>query len=102
VLAIPAERPHFIGADLRALLVAHPLPVHAPEGWWTCRDAGARVVGGRLELSRSKGTDVEAHVDVIRAACAAAWAAVDSGEVLDANSVPELGVDGDGFVDVAR
>jgi len=101
VLAAPAERPHFIGADLRALLVAHPAPARAAEGWWTCRDAGARVVGGRLELARSHGAGVEAGVDVIRAACAAAWAAVDAGEALDADSVPELGVDSGGFVGAA-
>jgi glycerol 3-phosphatase-2 len=101
VLAIPAERPHFIGADLRCLLVAHPQPAQASEGWWTCRDAAARVIAGRLELSRSQGAEVEARVDVIRAACAAAWAAVDSGEVLDADSVPELGVDGTGSVGAA-
>ena len=101
VLAIPGERPHYIGADLRSLLVAHPEPVKGPEGWWTCREAGARVVDGRLELARTTGTGVEARVDVIRAACAAAWAAVDAGEVIDANSVPELGVDSDGFVGAA-
>ena len=101
VLAIPGERPHYIGADLRSLLVAHPEPVQGPEGWWTCREAAARVVDGRLELARTAGTGVEARVDVIRAACAAAWAAVDAGEVIDANSVPELGVDSDGFVGAA-
>jgi glycerol 3-phosphatase-2 len=96
VLAIPGERPHFIGADLRALLVAHPQPVQVADGWWSCRQAAARVVDGRLELHRSTDPDVENQVDVIRAACAAAWAAVDAGDTLDADSVPELDVDGAG------
>lgn len=101
VLAIPGERPHYIGADLRALLVAHPRPQQGAEGWWACRQAAARVVGGRLELHRPPGTDVEAQVDVIRVACAAAWAAVDAGDALDADSVPRLDVDRAGPVSAA-
>ncbi|WP_432458111.1 HAD-IIA family hydrolase [Cellulomonas iranensis] len=86
VLAAPGERPHYLAADLRALLVPHPEPV-VDGGWWVCRDAAARVVDGGLEL---RGTPVD-PVDLVRAACAAAWDAVDTGAPLDATSVPELG-----------
>lgn len=89
VLAVAGERPHFIGADLRALLEAHPEPQAGPEGWWTCREASARVVGGALELGRGSSTD---DLDVVRAACAAAWATVDAGGEVDPSSVPELAV----------
>ncbi|MDM7830923.1 HAD-IIA family hydrolase [Cellulomonas edaphi] len=88
VLARPGERPHYIGADLRALLEAHPEPQAGPDGWWTCREASARVVDGALELGR--GADL-ADLDVVRAACAAAWAVVDQGGAIDPASVPELG-----------
>jgi len=90
VLAAPGERPHLIGADLRSLLVAHPEPEQGSEGWWTVRDASARVVDGALEIGRGTPSSVEDHVDVIRAACAAAWAAVDGGAEIDPASVPEL------------
>ncbi|MBO3087392.1 HAD-IIA family hydrolase [Cellulomonas dongxiuzhuiae] len=85
VLAVPGERPHYLAGDLRALLVPHPEPVRDEE-WWSCRGAAARVVSGALEL---RGT---AHdpVDLVRAACAAAWDAVDRGEVVDPSTVPEL------------
>jgi len=37
---------------------------------------------------------VDARVDLVRAACSAAWAAVDAGERLDADSVPDITVHG--------
>ena len=84
VLAVPGQRPHYIGADLRALLEPHPAP--EPEGgWWVCRGAAARVADGRLEL---RPADVP--VDLVRAACAAAWDAADEGRPVDPSSVPEL------------
>ncbi|PZR52552.1 HAD family hydrolase [Xylanimonas oleitrophica] len=86
VLAAPGERPHFIGSDLRSLLEPHPAPVRGADGWWECGERAARVVQGRLEVDR-RGT---IGIDVVRAACAAAWAAVDAGEALDASAVPEL------------
>lgn len=85
VLAVPGERPHFLAADLRSLLEPHPEPVRA-DGWWTCRAAAARVVAGTLELRGAPGDPV----DLVRAACAAAWDAVDRGEVLDPATVPAL------------
>jgi len=88
VLAPAGLRPHYIAADLGGLLVPHPEPVPAAEGWWTCGDAAARVAAGRLEL----GGAAPAGVDLVRAACAAAWAAVDAGEHLDESTVPDLRV----------
>ncbi len=85
VLAGPHERPHLLGADLRALLEPHPEPVAGPEGWWVCRDAAARVGDGRLELDG-------AGIDLARAACAAAWAAADHGAPVDPAHVAELRV----------
>ena len=72
------------------MLVAHPEPQQGAEGWWTVRGASARVLDGRLELGRGTTSSVEDEVDVVRAACAAAWAAVDAGVELDPTSVPEL------------
>lgn len=86
VLAPAAFRPHYVGADLRCLGQAHPEPVPAADGWWVCRDASARVVEGRLEIGR---TDAD-PIDRVRVACQAAWNWVDDGNVLDADSVPEL------------
>ncbi|MBD8059120.1 HAD-IIA family hydrolase [Cellulomonas sp. JH27-2] len=86
ILAVPGERPHFIGADLRALLEPHPAPGRSDDGWWVCREASARVTDGALELGRG---DADA-IDLVRAACAAAWAAVDAGDDLDPGTVPEL------------
>ncbi|MDQ2623970.1 MAG: HAD hydrolase-like protein, partial [Actinomycetota bacterium] len=83
VLAVPGERPHLLGADLRALHEPHPEPQLSAENWWVCRDAAARVSHGRLELDG-------AGIDLVRAACAAVWSAVDDGETVDPASVPEL------------
>jgi glycerol-1-phosphatase len=91
VLAHPGERPHMLGADLLSVLVPHPEPERSAEGWWTTRGAGARVVGGRLELAPS-GTDDDAVVDLARSACAAAWGAVDAGQPVDPATVPEFTV----------
>jgi hypothetical protein len=82
VLAAPGERPSFLGADLRALLEPHPAPVLS-DGWHVCGGAAAQVSDGGLRLDGS-------GIDVVRAACAAAWAAVDSGQALDPGTVPEL------------
>jgi glycerol-1-phosphatase len=84
VLAVPGERPSFLGADLRALLEPHPAPVLA-DGWYVSGGAAAQVSGGELRLDG-------AGIDLVRAACSAAWAAVDAGEALDAAAVPELTV----------
>ncbi|QZN84419.1 HAD-IIA family hydrolase [Cellulomonas sp. C5510] len=88
VLAPPGLRPHYIAADLGGLLVPHPEPVAAGDGWWTCGGAAARVVDGRLDLGSSP-----AGTDLVRAACAAAWASADAGQAVDPASVPELRVE---------
>jgi HAD superfamily hydrolase (TIGR01450 family) len=82
VLADPGERPSFLGADLRALLEPHPAPSRT-DGWYVCGGASAQVADGGLRLDGS-------GIDLVRAACAAAWAAVDAGHDLDPATVPEL------------
>ncbi|GEN79182.1 HAD-IIA family hydrolase [Actinotalea fermentans] len=86
VLAAPRERPTFIAADLRGLLEAHPAPAPDADGWWRCGARAARVQGGELRL------DGQGHVDIdlVRAACGAAWAAADGGHALSPDAVPEL------------
>jgi HAD superfamily hydrolase (TIGR01450 family) len=86
VLANPRFRPHYLGADLRALLEPHPAPERGADGWWACRGAAARVADGGLELDGRSGSPL----DLVRAACAAAWAAADSGQPVDAAEVPDL------------
>jgi len=89
VLAVPTERPSFLGADLRSLLEPHPAP-EPDAGWWVCGGRAARVSEGRLELDdRGEGLSI----DRVRAACSAAWHALDAGEPLDPTSVPDLLVD---------
>ncbi|MBO0900561.1 HAD-IIA family hydrolase [Cellulomonas sp. zg-ZUI199] len=85
VLAAPGERPHYVAADLRALLTPHPEPV-VDGGWWVCRGAAARVVDAVLQVDGLP----DDPVDLVRAACAAAWDAADSGAGPDPASVPEL------------
>jgi HAD superfamily hydrolase (TIGR01450 family) len=89
VLAEPGLRPTYIGTDLRALLEPHPVPLPTEAGWWTCRRAAARVVDGVLELSGAEPDDL----DLLRAACAAAWSTVDQGGALDPTSVTAIGPD---------
>ncbi len=84
VLAAPGQRPDFIGADLRALLQPHTAP-RLTDGWWVCGQSAARATDGRLEL-RAAGDPV----DLVRAACSAAWTATDEGQPVDPASVPEL------------
>jgi hypothetical protein len=86
VLAEPGLRPHFIGADLRVLLEPHPLPVRDADGWWRCGARAARVDSGRLVLD-AQGPG---GIDVIRSACAAAWAAADEGHPVEVSSGPDL------------
>lgn len=92
VLAQPHLRPHLIGADLRTLLEAHPVPDQNAEGWWVCRGSAARVVSGRLELDEAHQAADGDDVDIVRAACAAAWTAADDGSDLDDSTVPEFAV----------
>lgn len=97
ILAAPGERPHFIGADLMSLLEPHPAPQRAADGWWVCGASAARVTDGSLELAPAGGGQGAAptqhdQVDLVRAACAAAWVAADAGQAVDPGSVPEIAV----------
>ncbi|SEJ70189.1 HAD-IIA family hydrolase [Demequina mangrovi] len=84
VLAVPGERPSFIGEDLSTLAESHPLPVLA-ESWWHVGDARARVTDGHLSV------DGGSPIDRVRAACAAAWEAADSGARVDVDTLPHFG-----------
>lgn len=86
VLAAPAERPTYLSVDLRGLLVPHPAPVPGPDGWWTCGGRAARVDAGELRLDEHGDVDI----DLVRAACAAAWDAADAGTPVRPESVPAL------------
>ncbi len=86
VLAPPHQRPAYLGRDLRSLLVPHPAPVLAGDGWWECRGARARVRSGVLNV---EGDGQEA-LDRSRAACSAAWEAADRGEAIDVDRLPSL------------
>lgn len=104
VLAAPEERPRYVAEDLRGLLVAHPAPRRAVDGWWVCVDVAARVrtedgvaqvrLGDGAVLTLDDGA-AEVPLDAVRALCCAAWEAVDDGRPLAA--VPDLRV-----VDAAR
>lgn len=88
VLAPPEFRPDFIGADLLSLITPHPAPALGPNGWWECNGRRARVHDDALELD-----DQGAHgIDIVRAACAAAWASADGGHPADPATVPEFTV----------
>ena len=88
VLAATTFRPTFLGADLRALLEPHPLPEPAADAWWSCRGSAARVRDGVLELDDHGGD----ALDLVRAACAAAWEAADAGHPVDPAGVPDFPV----------
>ena len=75
ILAEPHERPSLIGADLRSLFDPHPRPERGPGDSWVCRAASVQVAGGELRVDDAGGDPV----DLLRAACAAAWDAHDSG-----------------------
>ncbi len=86
ILAAPAERPTYLAVDLRGLLERHPAPVPGPDGWWTCGTRAARVVDGALMLD----DDDDVDIDLVRAACGAAWDAADAGRPLRPDTVPVL------------
>lgn len=83
ILAIPAERPSFISADLRGLLEPHEAP-HLIDGWWTLGEARARIVDDRLELEGDTS-----DINAVRVAAAAVWS---HGGTVDESSVPEFEV----------
>ena len=82
VRALPAQRPAFLGADLRCLADPHPAPQQHGE-WWVCEAAAARVHRDALIVRRAGqevdiDADTELSLDELRAAAAAAWAAADA------------------------
>jgi hypothetical protein len=83
--APPEHRPSYIGADLRSLAETHPAP-RQDGSWWHVGEARAHVVEGRLLV------DGGSAIDRVRAACSAAWAAMDAGEKLLVETLPHLGV----------
>lgn len=88
LLAPPDQRPSFIGTDLSCLAQSHPTPTEA-DGWWQVGEARARVTNGHLMV------DGTSKIDRIRAACVAAWAAVDAGHQVVVETLPHLGVTSD-------
>ena len=75
--ACPAERPTYIGVDLRVLLEPYPDVIIERDPGWAASCAGARVevVAGELVA-----TSPQVDTDVLRAAAALAWALADAGE----------------------
>lgn len=66
LVASPQHRPTYLGADLGALLYAHPEARQLPSGW-TCQSWSV-AAGDVLSLSGSGEP-----LDALRALCAAAW-----------------------------
>jgi hypothetical protein len=80
----PADkRPSFLGQDLRALLrPAPPLAVDgtaATCGSWCCEVIDGSLRWSRVDASNPGRDDSDDGLDALRAACAAAWAAADTG-----------------------
>lgn len=84
ILAPADQRPSYIGEDLRCLEQVHPTPVRVGIVW-TVGEASASVDGRTLVVDGD-------GIDAVRAACAAAWAAADSGIKVDAGSIPDFRV----------
>jgi hypothetical protein len=79
VSAIPAERPDFLGYDLRTLLEPYP-EVRVADDRATCAGAEARVVGHRIVVEPGNG---DGPWDGLRATAALAWRLADAGIVVD-------------------
>jgi hypothetical protein len=84
VLAPADQRPSFIGEDLRCLQQTHPTPTRVGIVWSV--GGASASVDGRALIVEGEG------IDAVRAACAAAWAAADSGISVDAGSIPDFRV----------
>lgn len=80
------HRPDLVAVDLGGLHQAHPDAVRDGDAW-TCGRGRARWDDGRLV---GTGEDGDAGaLDLLRAACAAAWERVDAGAVAGADVVAE-------------
>ena len=73
LVAPPHQRPTYLSADLRGLLIAHPAPILRP-GHCQTGTASATVAGTVITVT---GPDPD---DRLRAICVAAWQAADGGE----------------------
>ncbi|MDR1441816.1 MAG: HAD-IIA family hydrolase [Bifidobacteriaceae bacterium] len=91
--AAPHERPQLIARDLTALARPHAAPVQR-EGRWICGEAVAWVDGNRLAVNDGPaGEELDPALDgpsneVVRAAAAAVWEAMDRGVIFDPASIP--------------
>lgn len=85
VLAVPEERPSFIGEDLSCLAIAHMAPRREGDVW-SIGDVTATVEGNTLVVTGPPG------IDRVRVACAAAWDAADRGRPVEAGTLPDLRV----------
>lgn len=80
ILAEPSQRPDYVAADLRGLLMPHQAPQHTSRGW-ECGEVCARISHGEITVETPSGTinlseegkSVKLTIDGVRAACAAAW-----------------------------
>lgn len=77
--APPRQRPSYVAASLAGLLTEHRAPVQADDGSWRCGRAAA-VVDAAGDLVVPPEGDPSDELDPLRAACAAAWVAADSGQ----------------------
>jgi HAD superfamily hydrolase (TIGR01450 family) len=75
----PEARPDLVGRDLGALLAAHPEAVVDDEGVGRCGEAAVAVRDGALAVDAT-GRD---GLDLLRAACAAAWSRPAAGGDVD-------------------
>lgn len=78
--APPQHRPTYLGADLRALLRAHPPVTDTDDGGASCGGWTAAVSDDAVTFT-ARGDDPH---DALRALCALTWAAADAG-----NAVPD-------------
>ena len=77
LVAVPEERPTYLGPDLSVLGQPYPEIVAEGDGF-RCGDVLARAGDGRLTLTGSGST-----WDGVRAGAAAAWRAIDQGRAID-------------------
>jgi HAD superfamily hydrolase (TIGR01450 family) len=78
LVAVPGERPTYVGEDLRALL-RPALAITQTSSEFHCGRASAAALDGRLMIQSNGST----HIEAIWAAAHATWWAVDHGLALD-------------------
>lgn len=89
ILAVPEERPTYLGRDLRDLATPHP-EVRLENGWYVCRSARARVDGRAVLVERGGTTTRDLtglSLDEYRAVAVAVW----DSEGADVGDVEVLG-----------